>query len=146
MSDVDHRNICRFPSQTHRGYAQIIGCLIRITHRVNSASTSLTQADPVPLSPQHTETGFSQALTLASPEPKVEEGPGQASGEPRQTSAEHDGIRSGTGTGGNIIFDEQIVKVSGGHGTGASMRLSDMQKLRGRFEVEGGRGMGATIS
>ncbi|KAK0642946.1 hypothetical protein B0T16DRAFT_174379 [Cercophora newfieldiana] len=136
MSNVDHKDICRFPTDTHPGYLQIVDCLVRIRERIQQALRPVDVDDTTP--PDYssracsergeTSVGFSTPIKASH-----EATPGPASG-----------IRAGEGMGGSIARSEDALVISGGRATGASMTLRDLQNFRGR--VEGGVGHGAVIT
>ncbi|KAI8632895.1 hypothetical protein F5Y19DRAFT_333118 [Xylariaceae sp. FL1651] len=145
MGDVDHTQICRFPRNVHPGYVQIGACLERIRDRIvraNAPGDVLPQQNPAQPAMNQPPPAPNNAANIAVPISPPQERP-QAAHETDQPPAHH-GIRGGEGTGGNIDWDGTSLSVGGGHATGASMSLRDLQKFSG--SVKGGTGLGATIS
>jgi hypothetical protein len=127
MSNVDHKDICRFPSDAHPGYLQIGECLVRILSRVLDAIDAADGGKP----PEYlsSEALFEKEDTSTAVSPA--------------TSRPRSGIRAGEGTGGSISRTDNTVVIGGGMATGATMTLRDLQDFRGR--VEGGIGQGAVV-
>ncbi|KAK0614407.1 hypothetical protein B0T14DRAFT_570343 [Immersiella caudata] len=127
MSNVDHKDICRFPSDAHPGYLQIGECLVRIRNSILEAIDAADDGKPPEYLPS--EALLEKEDTSATLSPAIS----------RPTS----GIRAGEGTGGSISRTENSVVIGGGRATGATMKLRDLQNFRGR--VEGGTGHGAVV-
>ncbi|KAI0103382.1 hypothetical protein GGR51DRAFT_524741 [Nemania sp. FL0031] len=143
MSDVDHTSICRFPHSTHPGYVQIVACLKRIQNRILEANTSILEA-PQRGAPQPASTTPPLVVNDSMPRDAAPLSPllEHPQTEPRPPS--DPGIQGGFGRGGGIKWDGTGLVIGGGHGSGASMSLSDLKSFP--ITVEGGTGRGATVS
>jgi hypothetical protein len=141
MNDVNHREICKFPRDSHPGYIQIGDCLKSLKESLAGANAAVDE------SPKH---GQLRGRALEQP---VNGGAEEARDGtlPRQDQLENvvnqqgsnHSIQAGEGEGGKIVRGADGLTVGGGRATGASMSLRDLQSFMGT--VEGGQGAGATI-
>ncbi|KAK0716270.1 hypothetical protein B0H67DRAFT_582752 [Lasiosphaeris hirsuta] len=129
MSNVDHKDICRFPTDTHPGYLQIGACLVRIQEQIQQAVAGPPCYFPHALPTQQDQRADKPDVTLSSLDTARQPTPS--------------GIRAGQGIGGSISRSDNTIVIGGGRATGASMTLRDLQGFTGR--VEGGTGHGAVI-
>ncbi|KAJ2990949.1 hypothetical protein NUW58_g2706 [Xylaria curta] len=124
MSDVDHTSICRFPHQTHPGYAQILACLMRIQDRIlksNAGTDKVPRHDAPQLALTETSPVNDVMVSNAAPAPSF---PVHPRTEPRPSN--NHSIKGGDGIGGAIGWDGTELVVGGGYASGASIGLCDL--------------------
>jgi hypothetical protein len=137
MNDVDHRGICRFPSDTYPGYIQVVGYLNQLRGKLEKAKAFRGEQDQlydtVTIAPV-----IQRTADTSSPQQSPSVGKAKQHG-----AIANQGIQAGDGQGGQIFNDGNHLIVGGGRATGATMSLSDLKNFTGT--VEGGTGTGARI-
>lgn len=137
MNDVDHRGICRFPSDTHPGYIQVVGYLNQLWGKLEKAKTVQDKQDRL-----HDISAMALVGQAAVDTSNLQPSPPVGEAKQYGVIANHS-IQAGDGQGGQIVNDGNHLIVGGGRATGATMNLRDLKNFTGI--AEGGRGAGARI-
>jgi hypothetical protein len=136
MNDVDHKEICKFPSDSHPGYLQVVRYLKQLKDRIEKANAGAEQRlRHKTATTSLVDNGTTQASN--SGQSPLAEGPKE------QDAVAQRAIQAGGGKGGRIFKDDSSLVVGGGYASGATVNLSDLQKFTGT--IEGGTGDGAKI-
>jgi hypothetical protein len=136
MNNVNHTEICRFPSNTHPGYIQVGVCLCRIKDRLAAADAG----DAVPGYPGIPLPGPPPNAPLEQHHPETH---CQVPNDPAPAS-ESGHLQAGHGEGGVITRNAAGLVIGGGRGTGATANLRDLLDFQGT--VQGGTGLGARVA
>jgi hypothetical protein len=127
MGDVDHRNICKFPNDSHPGYGQIVKFLLGLKGRIVASNepgvAPLPQVDQEQRMRSQRVANDDARDDLFRAQNQVTDAEGQ-----RRVSDDSAGrtIRAGEGEGGRIVRGANSVTIGGGRATGASMSLKDL--------------------